>query len=559
MFNFSKSILGRTTLYFLLTILISFFILVFSNISTVNNEISYRKKVLEQKTKNELKDQVNIIYFLLESYFKRGDNLDDALEILRNIRVRNNDYFFVYNLDGTALLSPNFVEKEGKNLKNDVDENGVYFIQEMIYLSNKYGEGFVKYMYRKNVSSKKYTKISYVKKFGAWNVFIGTGVYTDNIELVLKKDKELLHRHLYIQIFLMFVTFLSLFLIITTILRKKILEPILRLKNYINKLGNGELPKKFTIKTNNEIQDMAESINILTDNLRNTREFAKEVGEGNFKTSINVFGNKGDLGGALVTMRESLYKIAKEKEKQNYTEKNRNWSIRGLAQFGDILRENNENLEELAYQVISNMVKHLDANQGGFFIINENDKENVFIELLSSFAYNRRKKINKQMKLNEGLVGICIAENETTYLNNIPNEYITVTSGLGNANPKNLLIVPLEINKIIFGAIEIASFKKFESYQIEFVEKVSENIASTISNVQINLRTTSLLKETEEKTKEMKAQEMKMQVTLEELQKAKQKAKQKEDNLMQILLKTREKEMKYKKKLQYFEKQENKK
>jgi signal transduction histidine kinase len=120
--------------------------------------------------------------------------------------------------------------------------------------------------------------------------------------------------------------------------------------------------------------------------------------------------------------------------------------------------------------------------------------------------------------MGDGLTGQAWEEKDAIYLTEVPDNYITITSGLGEANPKSILIMPLKINNEVFGVMEIASFNEFHPHEREFVERIAESIASTISTVKVNERTQKLLDESTQMTEQMRAQEEEMRQNMEELQ-----------------------------------------
>jgi PAS domain S-box-containing protein len=224
------------------------------------------------------------------------------------------------------------------------------------------------------------------------------------------------------------------------------------------------------------------------------------------------------LGQALAALHNNLIRNKEEAALRKKEDDQRNWVAEGLARFSEILRENNDNIEELSYQVISKLVKYLDAIQGGFYIINDNNPADMHLQQTACYAYDRKKFAEQRVEWGDGLLGTCILEKQTIYMKNIPEDYVNITSGLGKANPRNLLIVPLLINNEVHGVLEIASFRIFEPYQIGFTEKVAESIASTISSVKINVRTASLLHATQEQAEILASQEEQMRQNMEELQ-----------------------------------------
>ena len=226
---------------------------------------------------------------------------------------------------------------------------------------------------------------------------------------------------------------------------------------------------------------------------------------------------KDELIDSIHALRDALKASKDEELVRKAEDEQRHWVALGLAKFGEILRANKDSMTELSYNKISNLVKYTNTNQGGIYLLSDEDNMHTF-EMKACYAYERRKFVDKLIKVGEGLVGSCAKEGKTVYLKNIPDSYLSITSGLGKANPKHLLLVPLKFNEEIHGVIEIASFNPLEKYVVDFIEKVAESIASTVSNVKINIRTTTLLQESREQAEMLSSQEEEMRQNMEELQ-----------------------------------------
>ncbi|MFP4287773.1 MAG: GAF domain-containing protein [Bacteroidales bacterium] len=316
-------------------------------------------------------------------------------------------------------------------------------------------------------------------------------------------------------------------IIISFIFIRIISKPVIYLRDILNVMGKGKIPEENIKAGNDEIGDMGKALNFLIEGLKEKAIFAREIGQGNFEHNYKPLSDDDTLGLSLMEMRESLRKAKQEEENRKIEDKKRNWATQGIAQFADLLRQNNDNLKDLSFNIIKNMVNYLDANQGGVFIL-EDEGEEVYVELAACYAFERRKFLQKKIMKGEGLVGTCLQEGETIFITEVPENYISITSGLGDSNPRSILIVPLKLNDEIFGVIEIASFKVFDPYQIEFVEKVAESIASTISSVKINIRTTELLHQSQEQSEEMRAQEEEMRQNMEEMHATQEEMERKE-------------------------------
>lgn len=250
---------------------------------------------------------------------------------------------------------------------------------------------------------------------------------------------------------------------------------------------------------------------------RNLFAFVEKIREGKIEAEYTP--EEGDiLGKSIIALRDYISASHKEEAVRRKEDEQRGWVAEGLAKFGEILRANNDNINELSYQVVLNLVKYINANQGAFYLLEDEDKSDVHFRMTACYAYDRKKYANKIIPWGDGLVGACALEQHIIHMKNVPDSFLEITSGLGKSNPRNVLLVPLKLNEAVHGVIELASFNVFEQYQIDFLEKVAESIATTISTVKINLITAKLLAESREQAEELALKEEQMRQNMEELQ-----------------------------------------
>jgi putative methionine-R-sulfoxide reductase with GAF domain len=307
---------------------------------------------------------------------------------------------------------------------------------------------------------------------------------------------------------------------------RSIVRPVQNLRDNLLIMGKGVLPKKKMIVGGDEIGEMTSALNNLVDGLKSTSQFAKEIGEGNFEYDYDSLSENDTLGNSLLVMRENLKVVAVEDRK-------RNWSTEGVAKFGEVMRQNNDDVKTLSTSLISELITYLEANQGTVYVV---DADKNVLKAEGCYAWDRIKVFEQEIEKGDGLVGQCWQENDTLYVNDVPKDYVTITSGLGTANPKCILIVPLAYNEEVFGVIEIASFNEFHPFEIQFVERIAETAAATIASVRVNDNTKILLSQSQEASEQLKHQEEELRLSQQELQKAQAEMEKKlEDNELQIV------------------------
>jgi len=303
---------------------------------------------------------------------------------------------------------------------------------------------------------------------------------------------------------------------------RSITRPLYGMRNVLGMVAQGILPEASTEKSGDEFGQMSTKVDELVQSLKSSADFAQRIGEGKYDTEYKPASENDILGMSLINMRKNLI----ENERRD---KERNWIVRGVAEISEILRMH-DSTDSLGEDIIRFILDKIGAIQGAFYIVNDDDAKNPVIEMRASHAYNRRKYLKANFKFAEGLIGQAAIEKNSILRTEIPDDYVTITSGiLGDQRPTCILIVPLITNEEVYGVLEFAGLRKFDPSQVKFVEELSLILARTIFNIKVNERTRKLLAESQEMSNELKEKQEvlrqnaeEMQATQEELQRSNQ-------------------------------------
>lgn len=269
-------------------------------------------------------------------------------------------------------------------------------------------------------------------------------------------------------------------------------------------------------------EDFKKQIAARDEKMDQMAHFAKEIGQGNFNAKIDVDGDKDVLAESLLLMRENLA--------NNYQKESElSWISSGKELIGDILRTENK-IETLSNNVIHKLVGYINVVQGALYIFEE---EKNILENVATYAYSRKKYINQQFKIGQGLIGECAYELDYIYRSEIPDDYITITSGiLGDKKPQSILIIPLISDEKLQGVIEFASLKnEIPELTIRFLFELGEMIARTLFNLKVTQRTEALLEESQKMTRELQENEEQLRQNAEEMQATQEELKHSNEEL----------------------------
>lgn len=417
---------------------------------------------------------------------------------------RNEGYFYVYDKQ-RCIFSLNKIY-EGKMLNNNREyvlaQSGGGFMYDNIMHQDK-GREIKSLLYSYMIPGTKY--------------WMGTGTYIDSFEeiqgeIIDELDGELAGTIM--EMLILFMVSFAVILISIFSIRKSIISPIRDVVKVTQELSTGKI-QRFEYTKKDEIKPIFDAINGVMKSLKNTVNFSVDIKNGKFDSEYTLISENDKLGQSLIDMRDSLKEAKVNEDIRKVDEANRSWVMNGHSNIADILRRYQSDIDTLCTKVLQELVNYSEFNQGGVFLVDkENEKR---LNLRASYAYDREKFLKKNVDVGEGLVGTCAIEKQTLYMTDIPDNYISITSGLGGANPTNLIICPMIVDDILIGVIELASFTNIEKYKKEFIEKSADNIAATIMTARVSLQTAELLQLSKEQSEHLASQEEELRQNMEEM------------------------------------------
>ncbi len=315
---------------------------------------------------------------------------------------------------------------------------------------------------------------------------------------------------------------------------RQVFYPLKRLSGFTQKLAQGELPEEKAMTGIPEVIILQKNLEKQVSGLRDKVDFTRSMNEKRNDARLTLSGENDILGKELLELQQQILATAEQQLKNEEENFRRRYINEGLAKFGDTLRSKSNDIHALGDAFIREIVKYLNAIQGGFFMFDDTEKSAPVLNLVSAFAYNRKKYLQKSIAYGEGLVGTCAREKQFINLTDIPPGYISITSGLGDTLPDNLLLIPVLHENELIGVLEIASLNKYKEHEIEFAQEVAHSLGSTIVNTRNNQRTSDLLTKSQQQALEMAEQEEEMRQNMEELKATQEESSRREEEFKGI-------------------------
>jgi HAMP domain-containing protein/signal transduction histidine kinase/CheY-like chemotaxis protein len=329
----------------------------------------------------------------------------------------------------------------------------------------------------------------------------------------------------------------------------------------VTAVANGDMKKKLTVEAKGEIAELANTINGMTDTLAlfsdQVTSVAREVGvEGKLGGQANVPGaagtwrdltdnvnelaanltnqvraiaevatavTKGDLTrsvqvearGEVAQLKDNVNEMIRNLRETTRQNAEQDWLKSNLAKFTRLL-QGQRDLVAVSELVLSELAPLINAQHGGFYMMDESEYDNPKLSLLSSYAYNEHVK--HAWRLKEGLIGQCAFEKKRILLTDVPPGYIAISSGLGAASPLNIIVLPIIFENRVKAVVEMASFTPYNLIHQSFLDQLSESIGIVLNTIEANMRTEELLKQSQSLAQELQSQQEELRQTNEELE-----------------------------------------
>ena len=299
----------------------------------------------------------------------------------------------------------------------------------------------------------------------------------------------------------------------------RVVDSFRAVTNVCENIAIGDFSRSVEVRGEQDV--LSKSVNQMVENLRAVVRQAHSVAEGNYEGEIIPRSEKDELSTALLNMTKKLSIMTVENEKQN-------WFKTGVAELNNNMLDK-QNIQDLGRNIIGFLSKYIKAQIGAIFIATENNT----LKMVASYAYKRRKSLSSELKFGEGLVGQAALEKEIIIITEVPDDYVRINSGLGEAPPRNIAVIPFFVEGKVKGVLEFGSFYKFTELDIEFLEKVTESVGITVNTAQSRRRMEELLEKTRGQAHLLQLQQEELKQTNEELEEQTKALKKSEINLQQ--------------------------
>ncbi|WP_147049116.1 response regulator, partial [Methylobacterium gnaphalii] len=262
-------------------------------------------------------------------------------------------------------------------------------------------------------------------------------------------------------------------------------------------------------------RDLTDNVNQLAANLttqvRAIAEVATAVTKGDLARSISV-----EASGEVASLKDNINEMIRNLRDTTLKNAEQDWLKTNLAKFTRML-QGERDLATVSNLILSEIASLVSAQRGVFYMVEDEGGEPV-LDLTASYAFTERKNLSNRYHLRQGLVGQCAFEKKRILLTNVPGDYITIGSALGEAPPLNIIVLPVLFEQEVRAVIELASFNRFSETHQSFLDQLTESIGIVLNTIAANMRTEGLLKQSQLLTGELQSRQEELKKTNDRLE-----------------------------------------
>nr|WP_206314383.1 HAMP domain-containing protein [Streptomyces coryli] len=256
-------------------------------------------------------------------------------------------------------------------------------------------------------------------------------------------------------------------------------------------------------------KDLTDSVNLMANNLtsqvRNIAQVATAVTRGDLSPKIDA-----DAAGEILELQDYINTMISKLRETTLANKEQDWLKGNLARISGLL-QGRRDLGDVARLIMSELTPVVAAQHGGFFLMEqvpghepqEGEDPEKQLRLIGSYG-QAADGMPKVLRPGETLIGTAAQEKRTILVENVPEGYLKIASGLGEAPPAHVIVVPLIFEGSVLGVVELAAFQPFTQIQKDFLNQLAEMIATSVNTISVNTKTESLLTQSQELTEQLR-------------------------------------------------------
>ncbi len=290
-------------------------------------------------------------------------------------------------------------------------------------------------------------------------------------------------------------------------------------------------------------RDLTQNVNQLAGNLttqvRAIAEVSTAVTQGDLTRQVTV-----DARGEVAELSDTINQMIANLRETTQRNAEQDWLNTNLARISALM-QGQRDLAAVSRMIMSEISPLVGAQHGAFFLSESENGSEPELRLIASYGYKQRKTVSNRFKAGEGLVGQAALERKSILITDAPADYVKITSGLGQAPPTNIVVLPILFEEQVMAVIELASLRAFSDVDQAFLEQLSETLGVVLNAIFANRRTEELLVQSQSLTEELQSQSEELQSQQDELKASNAELEQQTQSLRasEELLQTQQEEL----------------